>query len=309
MPAMFAIASYPIAAAPTVVVTSPSSPLPITVGLSCYHGGTTAGDLIRRALHHVLVEASESTLAPDEYSDGLDALNGYMNDLQANGVRLGWTDVCNISDVVTVPDGALRAIAANLAIDLAPQYGGRVTPALIQQASEGLKTLYRLGVKIGETRKPVTLPVGSGNWYVDVENFYQESSFGHVTIAGNRRTTDLDVVAEAQKAQGVWSVQTFSGMLPDISGRITNQSIARTFDIYAEFNLTAENSTTGGVIAILKNNAIALYTENLSLSSDPLATSITGRLAMETGDFIEVFLADTTRANTFTLIDSVVSVT
>lgn len=149
MPGMFAIATYPVGTAATISVSaSPEVVVPITVGLSSCFGYTTAGDIIRRALHHILVEATESTLQPDEYESGLDILNSYMAALESDGVNLGYQQVCNIADIVNVPNGAVRGIAANLAIDLAPQFGGRVTAALLRQAEMGLKTFTTWAFKL-----------------------------------------------------------------------------------------------------------------------------------------------------------------
>jgi hypothetical protein len=67
---------------------------------------------------------------------------------------------------------------ANLAIEVAPDYGGVVTEALALQAREGLQAMRMLGQTIGATRKPSTLPIGSGNTdtgYGFTWNFYPES--------------------------------------------------------------------------------------------------------------------------------------
>jgi len=309
MPGSFAIATYPVGTAATISVSaSPEVVVPITVGLSSCFGYTTAGDIIRRALHHILVEASESTLQPDEYESGLDILNSYMAALESDGVQLGYQQVCNIADIVNVPNGAVRGIAANLAIDLAPQFGGRVTAALLRQAEMGLKTLYHLGVNVGESNYGDTLPIGAGNYWTDFSAFYTNGVYAAMSIAGNRRTTSLTVASQAEKVNGFWTVQDFHSLTPDISGRITNRGEGvREIEVYAEFNLKSSVSTAGGVIAITKNNAIELYAEDIALSTTPVSALLTGSISLEGGDFIDIVVADTVNAsNTVTLIDSVV---
>lgn len=306
MPGMFAIATYPIGTAATISVSAaPEVVVPITVGLSSCYGYSTAGDIIRRALHAVLVEASESTLEPTEYQDGIDALNSYMLGLEANGVRLGYERLCHLTDYVNIPDGAIRGVVANLAIDLAPQFGGRVSAALIKQAQEGEKTLYRMGVKIGSSSLPGTLPRGAGN-YCWPDTFFVPSHFGVMTLAGNRLETDIETASVAKKVAGFWTPQDAHLLRPDLSGRMTNMGEGRTFSLYAEFNLKASGTTAGGVIAIARNNAIELYVEDLALSTDPTSALIQGSIALEAGDYIDVVVADTAGTRDITVIDSLV---
>lgn len=308
MSGMFAIATYPIAATPTVNVTvTPPPVIPITIGLTGCFGYTTAGDLIRRALQNILVEAADSTLQPDEYQDGLDILNDYMASLEAQGVRLGYTRCCNISDIVTVPDGAMRGIASNLAIDLAPQFGGRVSGGLVKQAAEGMKALYRLGVNIGTSTFPVTLPMASSMYRT--ADSYTRAPFGVMTLSGNRRVTELTTLGQALKVQGIWSVNEYLTLTPDIGGRILNNGEGMTVEVYAEFNLKSTVTSSGGVVAITKNNALALYSEGISLSTTPVSALIQGTIALEAGDFLNVFVGDTAQVNDITVIDCLVRVT
>jgi len=142
---------------------APVVPSPIVVMPSSCFGLTTVGDIIRRALRAILVEGSDGGLQPDEYQDGLDALNDYMASLEAQGIKLGYRRACGLSDAATIPDGAIRGVVANLAIELAPQFSGRVSAALVKQASEGLKAMQLLGVHVGQSTLYPTLPGGGGN--------------------------------------------------------------------------------------------------------------------------------------------------
>lgn len=123
----------------------------------------TAAQVLKAALQRILVQASEADLEPDEYSDAMFAMNNYMLDLDASGVELGYTEVNNLADEITVPTGALRGLIANVAIEIAPDYDGEVSPGLVKAAKEGLKTMETLGVSVPTSNYPGTLPVGSGN--------------------------------------------------------------------------------------------------------------------------------------------------
>lgn len=123
----------------------------------------TVAQVAKASLQRILVQASEADLEPDEYQDYIFALNNYMLALDAEGISLGFTLVSNLGDEITVPTGALRGIIANMAIEVAPDYNGSISPGLIAAATSGMNAMRRLGQRIQTTRLPSTLPVGSGN--------------------------------------------------------------------------------------------------------------------------------------------------
>ncbi len=124
----------------------------------------TAAQILKASLQKILVQASEADLEPDEYQDAIFTMNNLMLGLDADGIRLGYTEVTNLADDVTIPTGALRGLIFNLAIDLAPEYDGQVTAALVAAAEAGMRTMEKLGVSMGASALPSTLPVGSGNY-------------------------------------------------------------------------------------------------------------------------------------------------
>ena len=123
----------------------------------------TVAQVAKAALQRILVQASEAALEPDEYQDFIFAMNNYMAQLDAQGVTLGYTEVSDLGDEVTVPTGALRGIIANMAIEVAPDYGGVVSEGLVKAAREGMQTMRTIGVRMGKTALPATLPIGCGN--------------------------------------------------------------------------------------------------------------------------------------------------
>ncbi len=124
----------------------------------------TVAQIAKASLQRILVQGSEADLEPDEYQDYLFALNNYMLSLDAGGIALGFTEVSDLGDDVTVPTGALRGIIANVAIEVAPDYNGVVTAGLVKAAEEGMEVMRKLGQLVVSTAYPSTLPVGSGNW-------------------------------------------------------------------------------------------------------------------------------------------------
>lgn len=133
---------------------------------------TTVQQLADQALLSIIVAGSESSLEADEMTDFIFSLNRWMASLVVMGINLGYTPVSNPSDVLTVPDGAIYGMISNMAIKLAPQYGGVVSPELREDAKEGMNVLRNLGISIQNTAYPITLPIGSGNWWTWNENYY-----------------------------------------------------------------------------------------------------------------------------------------
>lgn len=136
----------------------------------------TVEQVAKAALQRILVQGSEAQFEADEYQDFIFAMNNFMAALDADGVQLGYTAVSNLSDTVTIPTGALRGLIANMAVEVAPDYGGVVSEALAVQAVNGLKTMRLLGQSVPSSRYPGTLPRGSGNyWEYQSTPFYPDS--------------------------------------------------------------------------------------------------------------------------------------
>lgn len=132
----------------------------------------TAAQVITAALQKILVQASEAPIEASEAQDAIFALNNMMLALDADGVQLGFTEITDLGDDVTVPAGALRGVIYNLGVEMAPEFNGTITPAMAAIAAAGLKTMRKLGVHIGQSFFPSTLPVGSGNDYNGTRGFH-----------------------------------------------------------------------------------------------------------------------------------------
>lgn len=123
----------------------------------------TVSQIAKASLQRILVQASEADLEPDEYQDFIFAMNNYMASLEAKGICLGYSPVADLGDEVTIPDGANDGLIDNMAIKVAPDYNGKVTQELRESASEGMKTMRRLGQLSRQTKLPNGFPMGSGN--------------------------------------------------------------------------------------------------------------------------------------------------
>jgi hypothetical protein len=138
----------------------------------------TVEDIVVSALQEILVQASEAPIPADESQIAIKYLNRMMAKFDAQGISLGYTQVADLADEITVADGALDGIVKNLAISLFPQYsvpGTPIDPLLVEQARDGLDTMRMISINsIGPSLYPGTLPVGSGN---EGDNSFSQNHF------------------------------------------------------------------------------------------------------------------------------------
>lgn len=124
-----------------------------------------ANEVVVDALEDLIAQAEEAPIEQPEARAAIRALNDMMNAWDADGISLGYTQVSDLADLITVPLGAIRGIKANLALDLCTKYGIIASQALLTKAKSGYKTCVNLAVDTAEAVFPSTLPQGSGNTY------------------------------------------------------------------------------------------------------------------------------------------------
>lgn len=131
----------------------------------------TVEDAMKSSLKDLIVAGSEASIEDVDAQDYIFALNNFMEAQIADGLTLTWTTVANLTDTLvltnssgtSVINGALSAIAANVAKEVAAQYGAPVQASLEQRARSGLQLLAKIGKGSLSAKKPSTLPLGSGN--------------------------------------------------------------------------------------------------------------------------------------------------
>ena len=136
---------------------------------------TTAAVVVAQILNEITVRQSEAPIEADEAQDTIFTMNAYMASQDANGIHLGYTSVNDLADQITVPDGALMGIIANVAIMMAPTFGATISQGLVVKAKIGLQAMRKLGVSVQDAFYPDTLPIGSGNeWSYTTNHFYRD---------------------------------------------------------------------------------------------------------------------------------------
>jgi hypothetical protein len=87
----------------------------------------TVDDVYRRALRLLnVLDVGESPSGP-QVDVAIPILNQMMARWEEDGIAVGWADVTSMAGTVPAPNSAIRGIAYNLAVDLAPEF--RVTPS------------------------------------------------------------------------------------------------------------------------------------------------------------------------------------
>jgi hypothetical protein len=122
-----------------------------------------ANRAIEMALQELIVRGSEAPIQADEAQDAILYMNLMMAELAADGINLGYTEVTDLGDDITIPDGALLPMIKNLAFRLGAQFGVDIPRDLAVMAVSGMNTMRNIGVKIIPSQYPDTLPIGSGN--------------------------------------------------------------------------------------------------------------------------------------------------
>jgi len=123
----------------------------------------TAKSLVSDILQELLINSAEQAIPAVDFQTGVRYLNEYMAMQDADGIKLGYTELTNPDDTVTVPAGAIMGIKTNVALELATTYDVVVTPELARRAANGLNVMIKLGSPIIGSKYTSNTPRGSGN--------------------------------------------------------------------------------------------------------------------------------------------------
>lgn len=99
--------------------------------------------LVARSLRLLQVIDAVQPVKARDMETAIEALNAMMRRLEADSLALGWQPVANPSDDVPIPEEAEEAVAANLAMTMAPEFGVMPMPLVVTMASRGLNDLLR----------------------------------------------------------------------------------------------------------------------------------------------------------------------
>ncbi len=152
----------------------------------------TAQSVIKDALQELLVQASEQPIEANEFQSGIRYLNRMMATTPYNG--LGFVNVVDPSDIITIDDGAIEGVIFSLALKLAPQYDIEPSQDLRINKRDAMKSLRKLSLVYKPTKMPSTMPVGSGNedWFTGNTNYHFYEPVNIPANAQNLKTGEID---------------------------------------------------------------------------------------------------------------------
>lgn len=198
----------------------------------------TATDVVQSALSYNLNRQSESALEDDELQDGIDVLNDMMTGLESDDCYLGYTYITDGAQQVTVAPGVLLGIKQNLAIQLAPMFGGKVSPMLSDIARLSMKTILNAGISQPKMSYPKNLPRGAGGrWYNQTYNTFFDGPIERlISMYFEANTTDtvIATVSTPVVIAGTWVKTKDRNFTTTAAGLITY-----TGDVTTQFNLNA----------------------------------------------------------------------
>lgn len=108
--------------------------------------------LVKAALAELGMSDYAFDLSPEQLDQGYARLDAMMAEWNARGTRLGYpitSDPSAVSGTTDsgIPDSAYMAVITNLAIQLAPGYGKRVSVETLRVATRGMNTLFAMSAR------------------------------------------------------------------------------------------------------------------------------------------------------------------
>lgn len=100
----------------------------------------TAREIIKSALRKLLSSGDTNEPTTSELADGLEGLNDFLENLAVDGVRIAHQTL-TLDSTVNIDKAHIRTLKAQLAVELAPEFGAAVDPQLAFTAGQGMKAL------------------------------------------------------------------------------------------------------------------------------------------------------------------------
>lgn len=108
---------------------------------------TTGTQIIERSARLIGVKASGQSLAADKTAAFLEALNAMLVRWEADGLGMGFSPLTAATSTISIPVENEEAVAYNLAVLMAPEYGREPSSYVARKADEGLRALERDVIK------------------------------------------------------------------------------------------------------------------------------------------------------------------
>ena len=260
---------------------------------------TTTSEVVTAALGLTLTRAGDIPLEANETEQGIFQLNTMM---ASWNLALGYTKVSSTSDTITVPDYAIDAIVQNLAVRLAPAFGGLVDADLRENARQAKKDMLRQVVRIGPAKLPSTLPRGSGNTRsLRSSTFYEPvvpaaATDGLLTMASNTTETTITAVSTPVLTLGTWDVISTHQMGGTAAGRLTYLPVETALvEVTAKATILMASGDSKVVTAFLAKNGVVIAANGSGSATDtlPAVINVPWKVEMSQNDYLELWVSNT----------------
>jgi hypothetical protein len=129
--------------------------------------GWSKQDLIKRALGKIGLASDVFDASAEQLQDAMQDLDAMLAAWNARGIRLGYpipstAGGSQLTDDSNLPDSAIEAVVANLAIRLAEDVGKTVSPRLALIAKQGYDALLARAALPPQMQMPSGMPAGAG---------------------------------------------------------------------------------------------------------------------------------------------------
>ena len=124
---------------------------------------------ISRALRIIGVLDIEESASASMGTVGLAAMNSMLSRWEANNLPLGFSTQTSLSTTTPVPDEALVAVAFNLAVELAPEFGVVPTTFVASKADMEYRRLLN-DPFIVTPSDPSGLPGARSRWNINTDS-------------------------------------------------------------------------------------------------------------------------------------------
>lgn len=151
---------------------------------------TTVAEVLDSSLFDLVVAGAEVSVSSVDASQFIFKMNNLMNSLVGKGVTITWTPVTDLSSTISIfnqattpvdiSDYCIRWLAAEMAKEVAPQYGVAITAETADAIKQGKRSLLRQSRLGTNVLYPTTLPVGSGN----EDGVFRDDHFYNGTTSG-----------------------------------------------------------------------------------------------------------------------------
>ena len=173
-----------------------------------YFMAYTVRQTVQKALKESQILEAGGSVEDEDLDDAIIELNVMMFEEVANGLNVGFSEVSDPEDYVTVPIWSYGWVSYTLGIRLCGLYGVDPPPTLIAKHDRATSAVEKMVVENPETYYPCILPTGWDSYgYYDRNAFFGDQGVNDILSGNNGNIRD----EEGQNVENETKIETFLG--------------------------------------------------------------------------------------------------